>query len=40
VMLPAVLVLLGDRAWWPTPISPDRGEFVTEPESVLVPTHR
>ena len=34
VMLPAVLVLLGDRAWWPARISPDRGEFVTEPESV------
>ena len=38
VMLPAVLVLLGDRVWWPARISPDRGEFVTEPESVLV-TH-
>ncbi len=36
VMLPAVLVLLGDRVWWPARISPDRGEFVTEPESVLV----
>ena len=34
VMLPAILVLLGDRAWWPARISPDRGEFVTEPESV------
>ena len=35
VMLPAILVLLGDRVWWPARISPDRGEFVTEPESVL-----
>ena len=34
VMLPAALVLLGDRAWWPARISPVRGEFVTEPESV------
>ena len=40
VMLPAALVLLGDRVWWPARISPDRGEFVTEPESVLVTTHR
>ena len=40
VMLPAILVLLGDRAWWPARISPDRGEFVTEPESVLVTTQR
>ena len=34
VMLPAILVLLGERAWWPGTISPPRGEFVTEPESV------
>ncbi len=37
VMLPAVLVLLGDRAWWPTPTSLDRGEVVTEDELVEGP---
>jgi RND superfamily putative drug exporter len=34
VMLPAILVLLGERAWWPGTVSPPRGDFVTEPESV------
>jgi len=31
VMLPAALVLLGDRAWWPSrPVAP-HGERVVEP---------
>ena len=34
VMLPAILVLLGERAWWPGTVSTPRGEFVAEPESV------
>lgn len=39
VVLPAVLVLLGDRAWWPTRVSPDRVETVSEPvaEVALAP---
>jgi RND superfamily putative drug exporter len=33
VMLPAALVLLGDRAWWPGRLSHPRGEVVeAEPE--------
>ncbi|KRF17910.1 hypothetical protein ASG90_06170 [Nocardioides sp. Soil797] len=35
VMLPAILVLLGERAWWPRrPVAP-AGEFVREDESNL-----
>ena len=30
VMLPAVLVLLGDRAWWPTQPARPAGERVVE----------
>jgi RND superfamily putative drug exporter len=30
VILPAVLVLLGDRAWWPTRPSRPAGERVVE----------
>ena len=32
VMLPAILVLLGDRAWWPRKPTHPRGELVAEPE--------
>ena len=32
VMLPAILVLLGDRAWWPTKPARPAGEVVDEPE--------
>ncbi len=32
VMLPAILVLLGDRVWWPRRPERPRGEEVTEPE--------
>jgi RND superfamily putative drug exporter len=32
VMLPAILVLLGDRAWWPSRPGADRGEQVVETE--------
>lgn len=32
VMLPAVMVLLGERAWWPWPPRRPRGEQVVEPE--------
>ncbi len=32
VMLPAILVLLGDRAWWPSMPTPPAGETVEEPE--------
>lgn len=32
VMLPAILVLLGDRAWWPWRPPQPRGELVREPE--------
>jgi RND superfamily putative drug exporter len=35
VMLPAILVLLGDRAWWPTRPRRRRGQLVTEPEMQL-----
>jgi RND superfamily putative drug exporter len=31
VMLPAILVLLGDRAWWPSCPTPPPGEAVEEP---------
>ena len=32
VMLPAILVLLGDRVWWPSPPEPSAGERVVETE--------
>ena len=32
VMLPAILVLLGDRAWWPTLPTPPPGRAVEESE--------
>ncbi len=32
VMLPAILVLLGERAWWPSRPKPPAGEPVDEPE--------
>jgi putative drug exporter of the RND superfamily len=32
VMLPAILVLLGDRVWWPWKPRSPRGDVVTEPE--------
>jgi RND superfamily putative drug exporter len=32
VMLPAILVLLGERAWWPSKPKPPAGETVVEPE--------
>ena len=32
VMLPAILVLLGDRAWWPSRPQPEPGERVVETE--------
>ncbi len=32
VMLPAILVLLGDRAWWPSRPQPEPGEQVVETE--------
>jgi RND superfamily putative drug exporter len=35
VILPAALVLLGERAWWPGRIDPPRGSVV-EPEPELV----
>ncbi|WGL53762.1 MMPL family transporter [Nocardioides sp. BP30] len=34
VLLPAALVLLGERAWWPGRISVPRGTLVEEPELV------
>ena len=34
VMLPAILVLLGDRVWWPARPIPPRGEAVEEREAV------
>lgn len=34
VVLPAILVLLGDRAWWPRRPQPPTGELVTELEDV------
>ena len=38
VMLPAALVLLGDRAWWPRAPRAPRGEPVTaEPEYAGMP---
>ncbi len=36
VMLPAILVLLGDRAWWPSRPPALPGEAVQEPESAYV----
>ncbi|QIX26268.1 MMPL family transporter [Nocardioides sp. JQ2195] len=35
VMLPAILVLLGERAWWPQRPEAPTGEFVREDESTL-----
>ncbi len=35
VMLPAALVLLGERAWWPVRPAPPAGERVIEPEPAL-----
>ncbi len=35
VMLPAVLVLMGDRAWWPEKPAPPLGEIVREPAAEL-----
>ena len=32
VMLPAILVLLGDRVWWPARPAVPVGHVVTEPE--------
>ena len=32
VMLPAILVLMGDKVWWPWRPRPVRGEVVAEPE--------
>jgi putative drug exporter of the RND superfamily len=32
VMLPAILVLLGERAWWPSRPTPPAGEPVVETE--------
>jgi putative drug exporter of the RND superfamily len=32
VMLPAIMVLLGDRVWWPTRPTPPVGETVVESE--------
>ncbi len=32
VMLPAVMVLLGEKVWWPWPPRRPRGEVVSEPE--------
>jgi RND superfamily putative drug exporter len=32
VMLPAILVLLGDRAWWPTKRKAPEGQTVAESE--------
>jgi putative drug exporter of the RND superfamily len=32
VILPAVLTLLGERAWWPHPPARPRGEQVVETE--------
>ena len=36
VMLPAVLVLLGERAWWPHHPQPPRGDVVTEVDPTYV----
>ena len=36
VMLPAILVLLGDRAWWPSRPTPPAGEAVQENEPAYV----
>jgi RND superfamily putative drug exporter len=36
VMLPAILVLLGDRVWWPLKPRRPRGEVVHEPEPAYV----
>ena len=36
VMLPAILVLLGDRVWWPVRPPRPRGEVVEEPEPAYV----
>ena len=36
VMLPAILVLLGDRVWWPLKPRGPRGEVVREPEPAYV----
>jgi RND superfamily putative drug exporter len=36
VMLPAILVLLGDRAWWPTRPTPRPGVTVEESEPAYV----
>jgi RND superfamily putative drug exporter len=38
VMLPAVLVLLGDRAWWPSRPKPPVGETVVESEPAYAVT--
>ncbi len=32
VMLPAILILMGDKVWWPWKPRPVRGEVVAEPE--------
>jgi RND superfamily putative drug exporter len=32
VMLPAILVLMGDKVWWPWKPRTVRGEVVIEPE--------
>jgi len=37
VMLPAILVLLGERAWWPAkPVLPDPAMIRVEPEPALL----
>ncbi|HEY9563837.1 MAG TPA: hypothetical protein VIR30_08720 [Nocardioides sp.] len=36
VCLAAILILLGERAWWPVRPSRPRGEVVREPETVGV----
>ena len=36
VMLPAILVLLGDRVWWPSLPTPPEGETVVESEPAYV----